>query len=180
MTNPGRLTLRVNGEIREVTASPDATLLEVLRERLGLTGSKESCGRGECGACTVLVDGRPAMSCATLAATVTGEVTTIEGLAEEAEDLRRGFADHYGFQCGFCTSGQIVRGHGLLVDLAARGESISRETVLAGMSGNICRCTGYAQIVDAVMAAAAERGIAIEGPGPEARTVERPVEKVSR
>ena len=125
------------------------TLLDVLRDRLRLTGAKEACGRGECGACTVLIDGVPVFSCVTLAALVNGEVTTVEGLAEDARDLREAFADHGAFQCGFCTPGQIVRGAALI----RTGEPASEAKIREQMSGNVCRCTGYTQIVDAVLAA---------------------------
>jgi aerobic-type carbon monoxide dehydrogenase small subunit (CoxS/CutS family) len=125
---------------------PQERLLDVLRDRLGLTGAKEGCGRGECGACTVLVDGRPVLSCITLAARVDGEVTTIEGLADEAIPLRSAFADYGALQCGFCTPGQIVRGVALLRDgLPDSDEQLRRE-----MSGNVCRCTGYTGIIQAL------------------------------
>src|SRR5436309_15804692 len=108
--------LRVNGRDVEIEAAAGDTLLRVLRDELRLVGAKEACGRGECGACTVLVDGTPVMSCVTLAALVRGEVTTIEGLAGETRDLREAFADAGAFQCGFCTPGQIVRASALLKD----------------------------------------------------------------
>jgi aerobic-type carbon monoxide dehydrogenase small subunit (CoxS/CutS family) len=127
--------------------------LRVLRDRLRLVGAKESCGRGECGACTVLVDGVPVMSCVMLASLVRGEVTTIEGLADEERDLREAFADAGAFQCGFCTPGQIVRASALLRDAPGADERAIREQ----MSGNVCRCTGYTQIVDAVLATARKR-----------------------
>jgi aerobic-type carbon monoxide dehydrogenase small subunit (CoxS/CutS family) len=155
---PARVRLTVNGALQEADERPGETLLGFLRNRLGLSGTKEACGRGECGACTVLVDGRATMSCIMLASEARGPVTTIEGLAHDAADLRRGFADHYAFQCGFCTSGQIVRAH----DLLTRATELNRSAVAAAMSGNICRCTGYAQIVDAVLAAARERGVGLE------------------
>ena len=145
--------LRVNGREANVDVAPGDTLLHVLREQLRLTGAKESCGRGECGACTVLLDGQPVMSCVMLASLVRGEVTTIEGIAEEARDLREAFADAGAFQCGFCTPGQIVRAQALL-----RGPSVPDErSIREGMSGNVCRCTGYTQIVDAVLTTASKR-----------------------
>jgi aerobic-type carbon monoxide dehydrogenase small subunit (CoxS/CutS family) len=147
------VTLLVNGEARSVRTAPGDTLLHVLRDQLRLTGAKESCGRGECGACTVLVDGVPIMSCIQLAALVRGEVTTIEGLAERSRDLREAFADAGAFQCGYCTPGQIVRASALLRDMPDPDERTVREQ----MSGNVCRCTGYTQIVDAVLAAARRR-----------------------
>jgi aerobic-type carbon monoxide dehydrogenase small subunit (CoxS/CutS family) len=148
--------LRVNGRDIDVEVAPGDTLLRVLRDRLHLTGAKEACGRGECGACTVLVDGAPIMSCVMLATLVRGEVTTIEGLAEEARDLREVFADSGAFQCGFCTPGQIVRASALLREAPEADERTVREQ----MSGNVCRCTGYTQIVDAVLATARRRASA--------------------
>ena len=149
--------LIVNGAAVEIDAAPGARLLDVLRDRLGLTGTKEACGRGECGACTVLVDGRPVMSCLALLATVRGSVTTIEGLAQDNTDLREAFADCGAFQCGFCTPGQIVRAAALLgEDWPASAEARER-FVRQRLSGNICRCTGYAGIVEAVLRTAARR-----------------------
>lgn len=151
------LDLTVNGEPRRVVVEPGDSLLSVLRNSLGLTGTKEACGRGECGACTVLVGGRPVMSCVLLAVETPSEVTTIEGLADSAHDLRECFADAYGFQCGFCTSGQIVRAEALLRD--AKPASLRRRDVVDSLGGNICRCTGYSQIVDAVERCARLRGL---------------------
>ena len=140
-----RATLTVNGRPIEIGVEPDDRLLDVLRDRLGLLGTKEACGRGECGACTVLVRGRPVMSCLVLAARV-DSVETIEGLREEARALREAFADTGAFQCGFCTPGQIVRGIALLREgLPADEQTLRRE-----ISGNICRCTGYSGIVRAL------------------------------
>jgi aerobic-type carbon monoxide dehydrogenase small subunit (CoxS/CutS family) len=149
--------LTVNGETRRVAVAPGDTLLSVLRGTLGLTGAKESCGRGECGACTVLVGGRPVLSCVLLAVEAGDEITTIEGLADTAQDLRESFAEAFGFQCGFCTSGQIVRAEALLRG-AAPG-SLRREDVRASMNDNICRCTGYRPIIDAVERTARSRGL---------------------
>lgn len=149
--------LRVNGVSQSYDAPLGATLLSVLRTSMDLKGAKEACGRGECGACTVLVDGVPVMACLTLAARVRGEVTTVEGLAEEFRDLREAFADLGGFQCGFCTSGQIVRAAALLRGgLPATREEAER-VIRYEMSGNICRCTGYNGIVDAIWATAEKR-----------------------
>ncbi len=155
-----RLLLTVNGTQREVDARADATLLSVLRDNLDLRGTKESCGRGECGACTVLVSRRPVMSCVTLAAQVRGEVATIEGVAAEASDLREEFADAGAFQCGFCTPGQIVSATALLQLGMPRGREARELFVRQNMSGNICRCTGYTAIVDAVMRTADRRDAA--------------------
>lgn len=154
------LDLTVNGEGHRVQVAPGDSLLAVLRYQLGLTGSKESCGRGECGSCTVLLGGRPVMACMLLAVEVQSEVTTIEGLADTALDLRESFADAYGFQCGYCTSGQIVRAEALLAQAAP--ESLRRRDITEAMSGNICRCTGYGQIVTAVETCARRRGLMMD------------------
>jgi aerobic-type carbon monoxide dehydrogenase small subunit (CoxS/CutS family) len=151
------LDLTVNGEQRRVRVDPGDTLLSVLRTSLGLTGAKGSCGRGECGACTVLLGSRPVMSCVLLAVEVDADITTIEGLADTSMDLRESFAEAYGFQCGYCTSGQIVRAEALLMR-AAPG-SLDRRDIAEAMSGNICRCTGYTQIVTAVELSARRRGL---------------------
>jgi aerobic-type carbon monoxide dehydrogenase small subunit (CoxS/CutS family) len=140
-----RAAFTVNGRPIEIGVEPDDRLLDVLRDRLGLLGTKESCGRGECGACTVLVRGRPVMSCLVLAARA-DSVETIEGLRDEARALREAFADAGAFQCGFCTPGQIVRGIALLREgLPVDDQALRRE-----ISGNICRCTGYSGIVGAL------------------------------
>ena len=169
--SPGRavrgkpIRLNVNGIERDCVVDVETSLLNVLRESCHLIGAKEACGRGECGACTVLVDGVPFLSCITLAVRVRGAVATVEGLAEEFTDLREAFADHGGFQCGFCTSGQIVRAaallrQGLPVDVAEAERIIRYE-----MSGNICRCTGYNGIVAAILQVAERRrGAARAGP----------------
>jgi len=140
--------MRVNDglELDESQLDPGIRLIDVLREQLGLTGTKEACGRGECGACTVLVDGRPVLACITLARRVSGEVHTIEGLAEEGEALRVAFARRAAFQCGFCTPGQIVRGVSLLRSGVPQDERSLREAIV----GNVCRCTGYAGVLDAL------------------------------
>jgi aerobic-type carbon monoxide dehydrogenase small subunit (CoxS/CutS family) len=126
-------------------------LAAVLRDA-GYTSVKVACGRGECGACTVLVDGRPRLSCVTLAGQVDGAVETAEGLAEENAELRAAFADFGGLQCGFCTPGQVVHATALIRDIRSR--ILDEGEVRHRMSGNICRCTGYAGIVNAIMAAA--------------------------
>ncbi len=151
------LDLTVNGESHQLIVKPGDTLLSVLRHTLGLTGTKESCGRGECGACTVLIGDKPVMSCMLLAVEVDSQVTTIEGLTDRSLDLRESFAQAYGFQCGFCTSGQIVRAEALL--MRATPGSLHRHDVAEALSGNICRCTGYTQIVTAVELCARRRGL---------------------
>lgn len=141
--------LRVNGKSYPLQIEPRVTLLDALRERIGLTGSKKGCDRGQCGACTVLIDGRRINSCLTLAIMHEGdEITTIEGLArgEELHPLQAAFIKHDGFQCGYCTPGQIMSAVGLL----AEGCPSSDEGIRECMSGNICRCGAYPGIVAAV------------------------------
>ena len=146
----------VNGSEQEVSTKPTTMLAEVLREQLGLTSVKVACGRGECGACTVLVEGRPTMSCVT-PARLADDVTTSEGLAEESADLRESYADHGAFQCGFCTPGQIVHASALLRTALPAEPDELRDAIRTALSGNVCRCTGYQAIVEAVAAVAGER-----------------------
>jgi aerobic-type carbon monoxide dehydrogenase small subunit (CoxS/CutS family) len=149
------LTLRVNGEEQSIVFAPYKTLLEVLREDLGLTGTKHGCELGECGACAVLVDGEPQLSCLTLALECDGRsVQTIEGLARGAElhPLQAAFADFGGSQCGYCTPGVIMTAKALL----ERNPSPTRQEIKEATAGNLCRCTGYQQIVDAIEDAAAK------------------------
>ncbi len=136
--------------VDETALPADLRLLDYLRQSLGLTGTKEACGRGECGACTVLIDGRPILSCITLAARVRGHVETVEGVAEESLALRQAFAAFGAFQCGFCTPGQVVRGIALIRDGVPRNDCDLR----AAVSGNVCRCTGYDGILAAIREAA--------------------------
>ena len=141
--------LRVNGTARRLTLDPRVTLLDALREHLDLTGTKKGCDHGQCGACTVHVDGRRVLSCLTLAAAAAGkDVTTIEGLAQndQLHPMQQAFLDHDGFQCGYCTSGQIMSAVALLRENVGPGDDDVREH----MSGNICRCGAYAGIVAAV------------------------------
>ena len=149
-----RLTLTVNGEPRAIELDdPRVTLLDLLRERLDLTGSKKGCDRGQCGACTVLVNGRRVNSCLALAVSLDGaEVLTIEGLArgEQLHPVQSAFIEHDGFQCGFCTPGQILSAVGLIGEGQTGGDP---ERVREGMSGNLCRCGAYAGITEAVLAA---------------------------
>lgn len=154
---PAAPRLVINGRPVEVAAPPGTRLLDLLRDTLRLTGTKEACGRGECGACTVLVDGRPVASCVQLVDTVDGPVTTIEGLAEAFADLRQAFADHGAFQCGFCTPGQIVRAAALFDEEWPLAPAEREAFVRHRMSGNICRCTGYGGIVEAILQIAETR-----------------------
>ena len=148
------LRLTVNGERREMTLDdPRVTLLDLLRERLQLTGTKKGCDRGQCGACTVLVDGRRINSCLTLAASHDGaDILTIEGVAqgEHLHPLQAAFITHDGFQCGFCTPGQIMSAIGLIAEAQAGSDP---ERIREAMSGNLCRCGAYAGITEAVLEA---------------------------
>jgi len=149
------MTLRVNGEDVDVSFHSYKTLLEVLREELDLTGTKHGCELGECGACAVLVDGEPLLSCLTLAIECEGRsIETIEGLARgtELHPLQAAFADLGGSQCGYCTPGAVMTAKALL----EREPNPDRERIKEALSGNLCRCTGYQQIVDAVEQAAGE------------------------
>jgi xanthine dehydrogenase YagT iron-sulfur-binding subunit len=146
--------LRVNGDAHRLEVEPRLTLLEALRERLGLTGTKKSCDRGECGACTVHVDGKRVLSCMTLAVLADRkQITTIEGLAREGKlhPVQLAFIEHDAFQCGFCTPGQIMSA----VACIREGHTGSAEEIREFMSGNICRCSAYPQIVAAIQTAAA-------------------------
>jgi carbon-monoxide dehydrogenase small subunit len=149
------LTLNVNGEDAPVSFAPYKTLLEVLREDLGLTGTKHGCELGECGACTVLLDGEPVLSCLALALECEGRrIETIEGLARGADlhPLQAAFADLGGSQCGYCTPGVIMTAKALL----DRNPEATKEQIKEATAGNLCRCTGYLQITEAVERAACE------------------------
>jgi xanthine dehydrogenase YagT iron-sulfur-binding subunit len=166
------MNLTVNGQARTITVEPRTTLLDVLRENLGLTGTKKACDRGECGACTVHIDGRRVLSCMTLVAMQEGRnITTIEGLEQNGilHPLQSAFIEHDGFQCGFCTSGQIMSGVAMIEEVRAGWPSaatadlaasfgladLSRAEIRERMSGNLCRCACYPNIVDAVADAVA-------------------------
>jgi xanthine dehydrogenase YagT iron-sulfur-binding subunit len=147
--------LRLNGRDRRLDVDPRATLVDVLRERLGLTGTKKSCDRGECGACTVHLEGKPVLACMVLAVAAEGRaITTIEGLSQgdALHPVQRAFIDHDGFQCGYCTPGQVMSAVACVRDGHAGSDAEIREF----MSGNICRCSAYPQIVEAIRAAAGE------------------------
>jgi len=147
------LTLNINHKPVEVRISPNDTLLEVLRDHLDLTGSKESCGEGVCGSCTVQLDGKPVRSCLTLALEAEGAtIRTVEGLADgdTLSPLQESFVNHGAVQCGFCTPGMLMTADALLKENPDPDE----DTIRKALSGNICRCTGYAKIVEAVAHAA--------------------------
>lgn len=149
------VTLKINGAERQVLAGATQTLLEVLRDQLGLTGSKRGCNQGVCGACTVMLDGTPVRGCLSLAANCVGhEVTTIEGLArpDSLTPVQQALVDSGAVQCGFCTSGMVISAHWLL----QRNEKPDRDEIRRTLSGNLCRCSGYRKIVDAVAAAVEE------------------------
>jgi xanthine dehydrogenase YagT iron-sulfur-binding subunit len=155
---PGKITvsLTVNGTARELKLAPWTTLLDALRDHLDLTGTKKGCDHGQCGACTVLVEGRRINSCLTLAVMQDGaEVTTIEGLADNGtlHPLQQAFIDHDAFQCGYCTPGQICSAAGLI----AEGKAKSADEIRELMSGNICRCGAYPNIVAAIQQAMERR-----------------------
>jgi carbon-monoxide dehydrogenase small subunit len=148
------MTFHVNGETMQVAASPTKTLLEVLREELDLTGTKHGCELGHCGACTVLVNGAPVLSCLALAVELQDEeITTIEGLAREnhLHPLQQTFAECGAAQCGYCTPGFLMSGAALLNE----NTSPTQEEIKAALAGNLCRCTGYTKIIEAVELAAA-------------------------
>jgi xanthine dehydrogenase YagT iron-sulfur-binding subunit len=143
------VSLTVNGSLQTLSLDPRTTLLDVLREHLDLTGTKKGCDQGQCGACTILMDGRRINSCLTFAAMYDGaQITTIEGLAVNGvlHPLQQAFIDHDAFQCGYCTSGQICSAAGLI----AEGRAKSADEIRELMSGNICRCGAYPNIVAAI------------------------------
>ena len=145
-----QITLNINEKIHELMVQPNDTLLEVLRDELGLTGSKESCGEGACGSCTIQMDGKPVRSCLTLAMeAVDTKIKTVEGLAngDELSDLQQSFVDHGAVQCGFCTPGMLISADTLLNENPEPDEKAVRKA----LAGNICRCTGYSKIVEAVL-----------------------------
>ncbi len=149
MTAETTMTFRVNGRECQVAAGPAERLVDVLRSRLGLTGTKEGCSTGQCGACTVLLDGEPVASCMIFAADAAGrEITTIEGLAPAGElhPLQQAFLEHGAVQCGFCTPGMILSAKALL----DRNPDPSDEDIARALVGNLCRCTGYRKIYDAI------------------------------
>jgi carbon-monoxide dehydrogenase small subunit len=148
-----RILLTINGETEQVDVPSQMTLLQMLREKLALTGTKNGCMAGECGACTVLIDGEPVNSCMVLAVECNGaQITTIEGLAKDGvlDPIQQAIIDHGGVQCGFCTPGILISARALLDRKPDPGEDEIREALV----GNLCRCTGYLRIIDAVKDAA--------------------------
>jgi carbon-monoxide dehydrogenase small subunit len=156
MADNHKIRLKVNGTWREAETRPDRILLDLLREELGLTGTKKGCGEGECGACTIIMNGRTVLSCLIPALKADGaEITTIEGLDREGElhPLQKAFLEEGAVQCGYCTPGMILSAKALLDENPApTGEEVKR-----AISGNLCRCTGYTKIVRAIRRAAEER-----------------------
>jgi carbon-monoxide dehydrogenase small subunit len=151
------IRMAINGQNRNVEVRPNELLADVLRERLGLTGTKIGCEAGECGACTVLINGKPTLSCLTLAIECEGkEILTIEGIGDAAKGelhpLQKAFVEHYGVQCGFCTPAMILTAKAFLEKNPSPNEDEIREAI----NGVICRCTGYMQIVESILAAAEE------------------------
>jgi len=151
-----QIQINLNGRARSVEIAPTARLLDVVRDQLGATGTKEGCGEGECGACTVIVDGRAVNSCLFPAIEADGaQVLTIEGLTSPGDDLspiQQAFLDHGGAQCGFCTPGMIMAGFALI----SANRDPSDEQIHEALTGNLCRCTGYQPIINAIRAAAAK------------------------
>ena len=151
------ITITINGKVEYVIAPANMTLLQLLRDKLALTGTKNGCEAGECGACTVLVDGEPTNSCMMLAVEADGrEIVTVEGLGQndELSALQESFVDHNAIQCGFCTPGMLISSHALL----ERIPHPSREEIEKALLGNLCRCTGYVRIIEAVQDAAEKGG----------------------
>ena len=158
------IRVTVNGQIHEIAVPVRKTLLDFLREDLGLTGTHAGCEHGICGCCNVLLDGQGARSCLMLAVQANGHaVTTVEGLARNGElhPLQRAFAEHHALQCGYCTPGMLIAAHELLEENANPTEAEIREAI----SGNLCRCTGYVQIVEAIAAAARDLAAERAAPG---------------
>lgn len=146
------VTLIVNGERYDLKVEPKVTLLQAIRDEIGLTGTKEGCGEGECGACTVLLDGEPVNSCLVLAIDVNGRsITTIEGLSRDGQldKIQEAFVENGAVACGFCTPGMVMTAKAFL----AKNPTPTEQEVRQAISGNLCRCTGYAKIVKAIMAA---------------------------
>lgn len=152
-----QVKLTVNGTSYELSVQPWEALVEVIRDNLGLTGTKEGCGLGECGACTVIMDGKTVNSCLVLAVEADGkQITTIEGLADgdKLHPIQEAFVEHGGLQCGFCTPGMIMSAKALLDE----NPNPTEEEIRRGIAGNLCRCTGYTKIIESIKAAAKNMG----------------------
>lgn len=157
-----KVKFKLNGELKCVTVNPNLTLLEVIRDVFGLTGTKEGCGHGECGACTVLVDGEAVNSCLMLIPQVEGkEVTTIEGLSKDGllDPLQSTFIEAGAIQCGYCTPGMIMSAKSLLL----KNSNPSEEEIKTAISGNLCRCTGYTKIIKAIQLATGQKASELRG-----------------
>ncbi len=157
VTTRKTIQMVINGQDREIEVRPNELLADVLRERLGLTGTKIGCEAGECGACTVLINGKPTLSCLTLVIECEGkEILTIEGIGDvakgELHPLQKAFVEHYGVQCGFCTPAMILTAKAFL----EKNPSPNEDEIRDAINGVICRCTGYMQIVESILAAAEE------------------------
>ena len=164
------MKLEVNGVASEVQSGPLTTLLDVLRDELDITGPKAGCHAGGCGACTVLIDGRPQRSCLTPLAAVDGaSITTVEGLGtpQHPSAVQQSFIHHYAAQCGYCTPGMVVAATAYIEN----GGSDNREEIVEAISGHVCRCTGYSKILDAIAAATKESEFDITITAPDPRTV---------
>ncbi len=150
------ITLTVNGETYRVSVKPNSTLLDVLRDELELTGAKRGCDAGDCGACTVIMDGKAVNACLVLAMKADGrDIVTIEGLAKgnELDPIQEAFLEKGGVQCGFCTPGMVLSAKALL----DKNQKPTEEEIRAGIAGNLCRCTGYKKIIEAIQSAAQKR-----------------------
>ncbi len=150
-----KISFRLNEKMIEIETAPDRRVIDLLREDLGITGTKEGCGSGECGACTVLIDGVSKLSCLMLAAQLEGRsITTIEGLVQDGKlhPVQKAFVSHGAVQCGFCSPGMVMSA----VDLLQRNPLPGRQEIRRAVSGNLCRCTGYQKIIDAIQSAAKE------------------------
>jgi len=159
-----KFEFEVNGQIAQVSAEPSKTLLYILRQNLGLTGTKDGCSSGDCGACVVLLDGKPVNSCMVLGPQADGSsVLTIEGIAKDGQlhPVQRLFGETWAFQCGFCTPGMLISCYALLES----NDDPTRDDILTAIAGNFCRCTGYQAVVTAVQQAAAEMRAANGGAG---------------
>ena len=156
MAELAEVSVRVNGAEHALVLDTRISLLDLLREHLGLTGAKKGCDHGQCGACTILLDGRRANACLALAVAHGADIVTVEGLAENGElhPLQRAFVEHDAFQCGYCTPGQLCSAVGMLREVAAAGVELTADEIRERMNGNLCRCGAYANIVPAILDAA--------------------------